>query len=542
MNWLNFQKPQRYLDSEWNVIKKKHRGKIKVAICFPDLYEVGMSNLGLRILYAMFNEFNDIVCERVFFPGLDLGDYLEKRKKRLFSLESKLPLSSFDVIGFNLSYELNFTNFLYMLKLGGVPLRGEERKKIILLGGGISNPEPLAEFVDVFFLGEFEEKIAKFVSILRKYKDKESRLRALAEIEGFYVPKFYHVEVKGRGYYFFKKYKYAHLPLKKIYVKDLNSVYYPVNWLTPHTEIVHDRVQIEIARGCPNRCYFCQARCFYYPYREKKVEKILKIMEAVYKSSGYENFSLLALSASDYSHIEELIEEAEGLFNKEKVGISLPSLRVEDLVSRLYKKLLKVKKTSLTLAIEAGTPQLRERINKRIDVDTFLEAKEILKSLNLRHIKLYFMFGLPGEGEQDLISIGELVRKIAKELNMRLHVSINVFVPKPFSLFQDLAMEPEDVLYKKRELLLKTLKRRNIKLSISNIKQRIIEAVLSRGDRRLSRVIYRAFLKGAKFDSYTEHFNWRLWEEAFREEELDYRWYLSSFVNNFSWSHINWRG
>ncbi len=542
MNWLHFQKPQRYLDNEWNVIRKKHWRKIKVAICFPDLYEVGMSNLGVRILYAMFNEFSDVVCERVFFPGLDLGGYLERRKKKLFSLESKLPLSSFDVIGFNLSYELNFTNFLYMLKLGGVPLRGEERKRIIVLGGGISNPEPLAEFVDVFFLGEFEEKLTEFVSILRKYRDKESRLRALGEIEGFYVPKFYYVEVKGRNYYFSKKYKYAQLPLKKIYVKDLNSVYYPVNWLTPYTEIIHDRAQIEIARGCPNRCHFCQARCFYYPYREKKVEKILKIMEAVYKNSGYENFSLLALSASDYSHIEELVERAEGLFNKEKVGISLPSLRVEDLVTRLYKKLLKVKKASLTLAIEAGTPQLREKINKRIDVDTFLEAEEILKSLNLRHIKLYFMFGLPGEEEEDLVSIGELTRKIAKELKIRVHVSINVFVPRPFSSFQDVAMERENLLYRKRKLLLKALRRGNIKLSISNIKQRVIEAVLSRGDRRLSRVIHRAFLKGAKLDSYTEHFNWRPWEEAFREEKLDYRWYLLPFVSNFSWSHISWRG
>lgn len=538
MDWVNFRKPQRYVGGEWNMVKKTHRGKIKVVLCYPDLYEVGMSNLGLRIIYGSLNNIDDVVCERAFMPGLDLADYLEKNKKKLFSLETKTSLDTFDVIGFNFSCELNFTNFLYMLTLAGLPVEKKQRKDTIVLGGAILNPEPLSSFVDVFFMGEFEEKTFEFVSVLRRYKDKESRLKNLAEIGGFYIPEFYDVQQKERRYYFSKKYKYAKLPVRKEYVKDLNYSYYPSNWLTPYTRIVHDRAQVEIARGCPNSCFFCQARSSYYPYREKRVDHILNCLEEIYKNSGYENFSFLSLSASDYSQIDTLIDKAGEIFKDKGVGLSLPSLRVDDIIGRLYKKLLRIKKTSLTLAIEAATPGLRGKINKNIDVGAFMEAKDIIKSLNLKHIKFYFMFGLPFETGEDIFALGELSGKMSRDLGINLNISINAFIPKPFSHFQGKPMEKEEILVDKKRMLLKSIKRRRIKVSIADIKKSLLEAAISRGDRSLSRVIHRAFLSGARFDSYTEYFKWEIWEEAFKQEGIDPRYYLEDFPGDFAWSHI----
>jgi len=534
IEWIKFNKPQRYLDNEWNVIKKK--AKIRICLCFPDLYEVGMSNLGFRIIYHLFNEIEGISCERAFMPYFDLLAYLEKKRIKLFSLETKTPLDKFEVLGFNLNYELNFTNFLAMLDLAGVPLFSSQRKKIIVIGGGIANPEPLAQFVDIFFLGEFEEKIYSFAEVLKKYKNKEDRLKALSEIEGFYVPSFYREENLSLK----KIYKFASYPLKKVYVKDLNSSYYPLKWLTPYTSIVHDRAYVEVARGCPHHCFFCQARAIYFPYREKKIEVVLKQLEEIYKFSGYENFSFLSLSLSDYSCIEELIDIALDFFKRKKINFSLPSLRVDDIVERLHHKLIRLGKISLTLAVEAGTSHLRRKINKRIEWKKFWEAKEILKRLPLKHIKFYFMFGLPYEEEEDLVAIPHLVESIFEELRKKIHVSINAFVPNPFSYFQNKPMEKEENLLKKKKLLLNLFKnKRYLKVSFSSIKRSILEAILSRGDRKLSSVIYRAYLWGAKFDSYREFFDWERWEKAFEEEKIDYRKYLEG-RDAFWWRHIIW--
>lgn len=538
ISWERFQRPQRYLGNEWNVVKKNHKDKIRIVLCFPDVYEVGMSNLGVRIIYGLLNDIEDVVCERVFMPGLDFANYLKRHNQKLFSLETKTPLDEFDVIGVNLNYELNYTNFLYILNLGGIPLRASKRKKVIVLGGGIANPEPLAEFVDVFFLGEFEEKAYSFVEVLRKYKNKEDRLKALAEIEGFYIPKFYECYYDGNSYIFEKKYKYAKLPIKKVYIPDLDSSYYPLAWLTPYTQIVHDRVQIEVARGCPHRCYFCQAWCSYYPYREKSLSTVWSYVEKIYKNSGYENFSFLALSISDYSRIESLIERAVDFFYHKRVRVSLPSLRVDDIILRLYKKLEKLKKISLTLAIEAAGSDLRTRINKSIDLNIIRQARDIFKSLSLRHIKLYFMFGLPQETDDDIAAIPHLIKELTKDLSLKLNVSINVFVPKPFSVFQNKAMEEEEKLIQKKRYLLEKLRGKNIRVSISNIKRSILEGIIARGDRDLGKVIYRAYLYGACFDSYREHFDWRIWLSAFQIEKIDYHRYIDIFPHNYSWSHI----
>lgn len=535
-----FQKPQRYIGNEWNVIKKSHEGRVKICLSYPDLYEVGMSNLGLRILYSLLNDFSGVVCERVFMPALDYASFLQQRREKLTSLETKTSLDEFEVVGFNLNCELNYTNFLHILSLGGIPLKAEQRKEIIVLGGGIANPEPAAEFVDLFFLGEFEEIAPKFIQVLKEYKDKESRLKAFSEIDGFYVPKFYFVELRNNRYVFEKKYSHANSPVKKVYVKDLDHSFVPRNWLVPYTQIIHDRVQVEIARGCPNKCTFCQARELYYPYRQRKISAVSAIIKETYRNSGYEDFSLLALSVSDYSHIEELIDETVDYFQTRKIGLALPSLRVDDIVGRLYKKLIPLKKTSLTLAIEAARSGMRDKMNKRIDIAKLFETAKIIRSLRVRHLKIYFLFGLPEEEDQDLIAIGEFLDSLSKESKLTLNVSVNIFIPKPFSTWNTFPMDEEAVLEKKRKIITGNLPRNeNINVSISSSKKSILEAVISRADRRFSSVIYRAYLKGARSDGENGKFRWDVWEEAMKEEKIDYRFYLEAKTENFPWSFID---
>jgi len=499
-----------------------------------------MSNLGLRIVYGLLNEFKGVVCERVFMPGLDLAEFLSKSRKKLFSLETKTALCKFDVLGFHLGYELNFTNFLNMLELGGIPLRACERKKTIVMAAGIANPEPVAEFVDVFFLGEFEETAPKFVEVLKKYHSKEERLKALSEIQGFYVPKFYSVTFKSGRYQFEKKYPHACFPLKRAYVKDLDNAYYPLKWLVPHSQITHDRCQIEIARGCPNNCSFCQARAFYYPYRQKSPQRIKEIIKSIYKNSGYENFSLLALSASDYSHIETLIDSISGYFKDRHIGLSLPSLRIGDILGRLYKKLSLLKKTSLTVAVEAANEPLRQKLNKKIDINKLFEAADILRSLKTKRLKTYLMFGLPEESEDDLAAIGRFLNSLNKSSRLTINASINIFIPKPFSCWEGVKMDDEKSLNRKREFIFQSAPRnKRVKIIMPFIKKSLLEAIVSRADRRFSKVIYSAYKKGAKFDGHSEHFNWDIWQKAMEEEDIDYKFYLDAETESFPWSFIS---
>ncbi|MDD4183597.1 MAG: radical SAM protein [Candidatus Omnitrophica bacterium] len=529
------QKPQRYIGNEINVVKKSHQGKIPICISYPDLYEIGMSNLGLRIIYGMFNAFDDVACERVFLPGDDLAVSLQNSSTKLFSLETKTALDRFEAVGFNLSCELNCINFLKILKLGGIPLKAKERAELIVFAGGIANPEPLAEFVDFFYIGEFEEGIGQFVEVFRKHKDKKARLEALSEIDGFYVPQFYNITIGSCGYKFDKLHKYAQFPLKRVYVKDFDKSYYPLNWLTPHTQIIHDRAPIEIARGCPNSCVFCQARSVYKPYREKKVSTIYEIAKNIYKNSGYENLSLLSLSASDYSNIEELLDTLIAEFKDKRVGLSLPSLRIDDSLGNLYRKLLFLKKTSLTVALEAASDSLRAKLGKKIDADKLFEAAKIIKSLNLRTIKLYLMIGFPEETDSDLLSIAAFLEKLHSNTGLSINVSINIFVPKPFSLWEGAWMCPEEILDKKIKLVLSSLRRRrNINISISQTAKSILEAILSRADRNFSSVIMKVF----ETSGYSAIENWQIWQAAMDECGINYRNYLKSENKNFPWSFI----
>ena len=537
LDFKSFQHPQRYIANEWNVIKKPHNERIPICLCYPDLYEIGMCNLGLRIIYSILNEFNDVVCERAFLPGEDLSSFLPRNNQKLFSLETKTALDKFEVLGFNFSYELNFINFLYMLWLSGVPLTCRQRKDLIVLGGGVANPEPLAEFVDIFYLGEFEVGAKSFIEVLRKHKDKKNRLEALAAIDGFYVPEFYSAKLKKDKYEFTKIFNSAKLPIKKAYVENLNDSPYPLKWLTPHTAIVHDRVPIEIARGCPNQCTFCQARATYYPYREKKASKVLSIVKEIYKNSGYENFSLLSLSTSDYSQVEELIDTLLVDFKQKKIGLSLPSLRIDDLLGRLYPKLHLLRKTSLTVAVETANDKLRRHLGKKIDINKLFEAAKIIHSLKLKHIKLYFMIGFEQETEEDLTAIGRFLEKLNRDTYLSLNASINVFIPKPFSLWEGAIMDEESVLLNKIKIVKSSLPRkRSINVSFSHVQQSILEAVISRADRGFFSVILDVFK--ASINSRERAANWQLWQEAMHKNNVDHKFYLKPETKNFPWSFI----
>ncbi len=533
-----FQHPQRYIGNEWNVIKKSHNKRIPICLCYPDSYEIGMSNLGLRIIYSLLNDSDDIVCERAFFPGEDFNNFLLNNNQKLFSLETKTPLANFEVLGFNFNYELNFVNFLYILSLAKIPLFSRARKDLIVLGGGIANPESLADFVDVFYIGEFEAGTASFIEVLRKYKDKKSRLEALCEIEGFYVPAFYSAELKNDKYEFNKIYSYAKLPVKRTYVSNLDKSHYPLKWLTPHTAIVHDRVPIEIARGCPNRCTFCQARAMYYPYREKKAETVCRIIREIYKNSGYENFSLLSLSSSDYSQIEELIDILFAEFKQKRIGLALPSLRADDILGKLYSKLHLLRKTSLTVAIESANDSLRNHIGKKIDIKKLFETARLIRTFNLKHIKLYFMIGFKEETEEDLRAIGLFLEKLNQETHLSLNVSINVFVPKPFSLREDATMAEKDTLLDKINIVKNGLpKRRSINISISPVEKSILEAIISRADRKFSSVILD--VSKASCNNRNAAGNWLIWQEAMSKNHIDCAAYLKAETINFPWSFIN---
>lgn len=536
---LRFQRPQRYIGNEWNVIKKDHRNKVSICLAYPDLYEIGMSNLGLRIIYGMLNANPAIVCERVFMPAEDMILFLQNSRQPLFSLETKTPLNEFDIVGFHLGYELNFTNTLKMLELGHIPVFSHERKKTLVMAGGIINPEPLVDFIDFFYLGEFETNAHEFMRALQTCTSKSERLEAIAGLKGFYVPSFYEAFFNGRQYEFKTKSRYAQFPLRRAVVRDLNQAYVPLKWLTPHTEITHDRVPVEIARGCPNRCTFCQARAVYSPYRERKSETVVGIIHDIYQNSGYENFSLLSLSASDHSQIEKIIDELVDFCKPRRIGLSLPSLRVDEITGSLYQRLKRLKKISLTVALETGSDSLRKKLNKNIDANALFDATERIRDLGTRHIKLYFMFGFPDEQDEDLYEIGNFLQRLKDKTRLSFNVSLNIFIPKPFSLWEGFAMASQADITRKKNIIMQSLPPgRNIKLSFSDFKQSFVEALACRADRSFGAVIYRAYKLGALFDGYSERFSWDIWKTALVEPQEYALKYLSGGGENFPWSFI----
>ncbi|MCF7916868.1 MAG: TIGR03960 family B12-binding radical SAM protein [Candidatus Omnitrophica bacterium] len=536
---LKFQKPQRYIGNELNVIKKSHSKKISFCLCYPDLYEIGMDNLGLRIIYGILNSYSDLVCERAFLPGPDLLDYLKKEEKPLFSLETKTPLSDFDLVGFNFGYELNYLNFLEMLTTAKIPLKSSARKDTIVIGGAVANPQPLATFVDLFCLGEFEAVAKKLIQILRKYKNKFDRLKTLSQVEGIYVPAFYTSSFQENSYQMIKKYPKANLPIKRVKVKNLDNNFFPTKWITPHTKLIQDRVAVEIARGCPNNCNFCQAKSIYHPYREKKVKTIVNTIKAVYKNTGYESFSLLCLSASNYSKIDKLITALIPFAEKNKITINFPSLRIGKKIEPIYKKMLAIQKTALTVAIEAGSKSLRKKLNKNIDLDKLFELARPLSNLGLRTIKVYFMYGFSDEKREDLLAIGDLIKDLLKRTSLKINVSINLFIPKPSSTWEKMPLCQMRQAELKKKIILDNIPRtKRIKLSSAQIEKNLIEAIISRGNIELGSTLLKINKLRKELQEKDQLFSWPVWKEALEKTNVDWQKYIKSETKNFPWSFI----
>ncbi|MFA5095713.1 MAG: TIGR03960 family B12-binding radical SAM protein [Candidatus Omnitrophota bacterium] len=545
---LQVRKPAQYIGKEINSAKKDFAAaRIRFAISFPDLYEVGMSNLGLRIIYALLNNIPDVACERFFSPDKDMEDLLRSLNRQILSLESRKKLGEFDLAGFSLGSELGYTNVLNILELGGIPLRASERGHSypLVIGGGpcTLNPEPMHEFFDLFVIGEAEEAVVEMIDLYREnrdaYKagkmDKQELLTRLSRIKGVYVPSFYAVsygedaEVSG----FSPGSGPAPQIIRKRFVQDLGAAPYPLDWIVPYVQIIHDRLVLEIMRGCPNRCRFCQARPQYFPVRIKSAEQVIDLAAELYKRTGYEEISLAGLSVSDHPQLEDILEGLMRLFAGKGVGLSLPSVKAKSLVGSASALIAKVKKTGLTFAPEAGSERMRDILQKDFNTAEFFKSLEESYASGYQHVKLYFMIGLPGEKEEDLDAIIDFSLRVS-ELRKKsgrpaagVNISINTLIPKPHTALQWLAMEDSDTIRRKQEYLReKTKRHRRLVLHFHNRPMSIIEGVLSRGDRRLSPVILAAFKAGAKFDAWSNYFDFDRWMAAFADSGIDPWFYL----------------
>ncbi|MFA4981202.1 MAG: TIGR03960 family B12-binding radical SAM protein [Candidatus Omnitrophota bacterium] len=535
---LTVQKPGRYCGGEWNSVRKEWTDdKVKVLLAFPDLYEVGMSYLGTKILYGILNDRDDCLCERVFSPWGDFEDVLRKNNLDLFSLETRRPIKDFDIIGFSVTYELGYTNVLNMLDLGRIPLRAPERtdEDPLIIAGGPScyNPEPIAEFIDAFVIGDGEEVISEIVDAYKAGESRKELLTRLSKIKGIYVPSFYNTEYNEDGTP--KKFsiieKDAPAKIIKRFVGNLDDAYYPVKQIVPNIQIIHDRLIIEIMRGCKHGCKFCQATVTYRPCRERSVGKILELARESYARTGYDEISLLSLSSVDHSRLPEIMARLNEEFGPRSVSISVPSLRIEDALKNLPLLISNVKKAGLTFAPEAGTPELRKSLNKGIDIEKLFHAALESYKAGWRHVKLYFMIGLPGETEKDLLSISEMIYKISdlkREVDGKsahITASINAFVPKPHTPFQREPMDSAAILNKKIDLLRKSMRSKMVEMDFHSVKMSYLEAVFSRGDRALAAVVYEAWKSGARFDGWKDRFNFDLWMAAFEKAGVDHSFY-----------------
>jgi len=544
------QKPGRYIGREWNVAKKDFaKSDIKFALCFPDLYEIGMSNLGIRILYAILNNIKDVCCERFFAPDIDMEKLLRSRGIELFSLESARALKEFDIAGFSLGYELNYTNVLNMLDTASIPPEASLRdhRHPLIIGGGpcVMNPEPMADFFDLFVIGEAEEAICELLDVYRRLKQefragkisKQDLLIEFSHIEGVYVPALYKVGYDAQGRIDEFKPLLSEVPptVKKRFIKDLDSAYFPVDWIVPYIQTVHDRISLEIMRGCPNKCRFCQAKAQYFPFRKREPGKVLDLACDTYRRSGYEELSLAGLSVSDYPQIEGLTQSLVDTFKEKGVSVSLPSLKYRMMVGNLSGLIATVKKTGLTFAPEAGTERLRGIIGKDFDEAGFLQALRQIYAAGYRHVKLYFMIGLPYEEKEDLDAIVDFslrvseIRRQIKNAPAQVNVSINTLIPKPHTPLQWFKMDdPEEIMHKQEYLRGRFKNKRYLKLNLHNCRMSFLEGVLSRGDRRLSRVILAGFRAGCRFDAWGNYFNFNLWQEAFAKNGIDPEFYLEA--------------
>jgi len=549
-------KPARYTGGELNMLKKDwEKSKIKMVFAFPDVYEIGMSHIGGKILYGLVNETTNHLMERSFAPWPDMENLMREEGIPLYSLESFTPLNRFDVVGFSLQYELSITNVLNMLDLSAIPLRAKDRQEndpLIIAGGPVSfNPEPFADFFDVFLIGEGEELLPEFLDCLEQNRglDRKSRLLKAAAIEGVYVPALYSVEYNADKTLFKMNPADPSVSarVRKRVVKDLDSAYYPMKPIVPYMEIVHDRVVLEVMRGCQRACRFCHAGVVYRPVREKSINVLKNQAECQLQSTGYDEISLASLSTLDYSGVDRLVKDLVKTYGDKGVGVALPSLRVDAFSIELANEVQKVRKTTLTLAPEAGTQRLRDVINKNISEEDLFKAVEAAFGSGWNSVKLYFMLGLPSETEADLDGILELlarVRSIGNRLSRRpveVRASLACFVPKAHTPFQWRTQNSIAQLEEKRRYMVKQ-KMRSIKLSFHNSETSMLEGVLARGDRRLGEVIYQAWLNGCKFDGWSEYFKYEQWMEAFTTCNIDPTFYVERerpYNELFPWDFID---
>lgn len=562
---LNVKTPSRYIGGELNsVVKDKNKVDMRFAFCFPDTYEIGMSHLGMKILYSLTNERENFWCERVFAPDIDFEKLMRENNIPLYGLESLEPIKDFDFIGFTIQYEMCYTNILNMLDLAGVPVKAKDRTELspIVLGGGpcVCNPEPIAEFFDIFILGEGEEVNLEvydlYVEMKKKGASKNEFLEAAARIEGVYVPAFYDVsyEVDGRVKSFTPNNPNAAPTIKKRIIKDMSTVYYPDKFVVPYCEIVHDRAIVEVLRGCIRGCRFCQAGYIYRPLREKTTGVICSETKNLCESTGYEEVSLSSLSTSDHSDIENMLVKLSNYTEEEKINLSLPSMRIDRFSKELMDQIQKVRKSGLTFAPEAGTQRLRDVINKNITEDEIFRACKLAFDGGYTAVKLYFMLGLPTETDDDIRGIAELAKKICdlfyhnpnrpRGKHIQISISCATFVPKPFTPFEFEPQATEEEIKHKQEVLLDATRGyRNVNVSWSKYRVSILEAVLARGDRRISSVIYDAWKNGCIFDSWDEHYNYAAWCEAFEKNGLDMNFYACrkrEFDEVFPWDSFDY--
>ncbi len=557
------QKPARYTGGELNsVVKNKADVKLRYAFCFPDNYEIGMSHLGMKILYSLVNERADAWCERVFAPWEDMEALLRENGMPLYALESGDALSEFDMIGFTLQYELSYSNVLNMLDLGGVPIRSADRTALtpIVVGGGpcACNPEPMADFFDVFLPGEGEEVTNELIDLLIVHKEKGSDkltfLREAAKIEGVYVPAFYDVSYHADGTIETVTPKEtAPAKVKKRIIADLDSVYYPDKFVVPFIDIVHDRAVAEVFRGCIRGCRFCQAGFIYRPIREKSSSTVNRQAKCLCDSTGYDEVSLCSLSTSDYTGIESLIPKMFEWALPEKINVALPSLRVDNFSEELMEELKKVRKSGLTFAPEAGTQRLRDAINKNVTEEEVLKTSAQAFRGGWTSVKLYFMMGLPTETLEDIAGIADLAQKVVNEFyknpdkpkgkGVTVSISVASFVPKPFTPFQ---WEPQDTMEQlvlKQKHLMENVHTRKIQVSWHQSRTSFLEGVFARGDRKLCNVIESAWRKGCKFDGWDEYFLFDKWMEAFEENGIDPAFYSNrrrDFSEILPWDHLDY--
>lgn len=552
------EKPARYIGGEWGEIKKNPSDvNVKIALVFPDVYEVGMSYLGQKILYELINREPGILVERVFAPWPDFEKELRRHDIPLYSLENKIPLYEFDIIGFSLTYELNYTNVLTVLDLGRVPLIRDKRRNFvdpIIIGGGPAafNPEPLADFFDFFFVGDgeigFIEIINTYLGLKERRLNREEILREFISIKGVYIPSFYEVSKKNKNRltYTVPKPLVPRIIRKRQYYP-FHQAPTPENFVVPHIQAVFDRASVEVARGCPQRCRFCQATSLYFPHRVKDPAFVSqKLLRCLYLS-GYDEASLSALSVSDYPYLDSVLDTLIKDCKEKKIAVSLPSMRPKGLTPDIAENILQVRKTGFTLVPEAGTERLRTVINKDFKDEDIRKACRNAFSRGWQLLKLYFMIGLPTETEEDLLGIVHLIKEIVgighEELKRppQINLSVSSFIPKPHTPFQWLAMENEESLKNKQSYLKKHLKKyRFIRFKFHPVKNSLLEAVFSRGDRSLSSVLMEAWKRGARFDSWADQFNYKIWEETFNDLEIEPEKYLGEIDREakLPWDHI----